>query len=365
MLKLLINSLAKEFYQQHAGFFLVGIYILFGVVEPSQLIGYQKALLLAGISSPVGMAIVFSSWLLYTMKVHFFIEQKLSLAKYFFIKESAALEKNLQLKLWIRLYFILLFPIVVYVFLLIALSLNYHFFISIIGILTVFSVLILGLSWITYQSITFGFLKQEKQSVNFGVKVKKPFFSWPLFHLAKEQPLMLFMCKLLSFVFFKGMMWMFADIGYDVRIILVALLASILCHAVLVFTLLKFETDYLSFSKSLHISVYKRIFNWLLVLAIVFIPEWILLISVAQFELFSIVNGFMFGLTGLFFLLTLLYMVRLNMDNYLKWLLFFFFITMWSILANHYLLFSVVLLGICILYYVLMFYKTDLKGVEE
>jgi len=365
MLRVLINSLAKEFYQQHAGFFLVGIYILFGVVEPSQLIGYQKALLLAGISSPVGMAIVFSSWLLYSLKVHFFIKQKLSLAKYSFIKESAALKKNLQLKLWLELYFILLLPIVVYVFLLIALSLSYRFFISIIGILTVFSILILGLSWLTYQSVTLGFLKQEKQSVNVGVNIRKPFFSWPLFHLFKEQPLMLFMCKLLSFVFFKGMMWMFADIGDDVRVILVALLASILCHAVLVFTILKFETDYLSFSKSLQISIYKRIFNWLLVFVIVLIPEWIFLFSVAQFELLPITNGFIFALSGLFFLLNLLHMVRLNMDNYLKWLLFFFFIAMWSILAHHYFLFSGLLLGSCMLYYVFMFNKADLKGIGE
>ena len=77
MLRLLIKSLAKEFYQQHAGFFLVGIYLLFGIVEPAQLIGYQKALLLEGISSPIGLAIVSFSWLLYALKVYFFINQNL------------------------------------------------------------------------------------------------------------------------------------------------------------------------------------------------------------------------------------------------------------------------------------------------
>lgn len=116
MLRLLINSLAKEFYQQHAGFFLMGFYVLFGVVEPSQLIGYQKTLLLAGISSPIGMAIVFVSWMLYGFKVHFFIKQKLALAQYNFINEVGTLEKNRQLKLWLALYSVILLPILIYVF---------------------------------------------------------------------------------------------------------------------------------------------------------------------------------------------------------------------------------------------------------
>lgn len=365
MFNLLINCLAKEFYQQHAGFFLVGIYILFGVVEPSQLIGYQKALLSAGISSPYGMAIVFVSWVLYTIKVHFFIKQKLALAQYNFIKEIGVLQKNAQLKLWLMLYSVILLPIIIYVLLLIGLSAHYHFFISIVSILIVFLALISGLVWDTYQSVTFSFLKQQRKQITFEIKIKKPFVGWPLFYLFKEQPLMLLMCKVLSFVFFKSVLWMFADVGNDIRTLLIALLAAVLCHAILVFTLLKFETEHLNFSKSLPISIYRRLWNWVLVFGIILIPEWIFLISASDYDLYSIANGFLFGLAGLFFLLTVLYLVRLNMDSYLKWLLLFFFIAMWSILAQYYLLFSLILLVSCKIYYLMMFNKADLKAGEE
>ena len=364
MLRLLINSLVKEFYQQHAGFFLVGIYILFGVVEPSQLIGYQKALLLAGISSPYGVMIVFVSWLLYTVKVHFFIKQRLALAKYSFIKEIGGLEKNVQLKLWLKLYFVILLPVLIYVLLLIGLGFQHHFFKSVIGIMVVFSALTSSLVWFTYQSVTFSFLNQKKKQLSVGIKIKRPFFSWPLFYLFNEQPIMLFMCKVLSLVFFKSMLWMFADVGNDIRILLIALLASVLCHAVLNFTLLKFETEYLNFGKSLPISIWKRLRNWILVFGIILVPEWILLITSSHYDLYSIGIGFLFGLAGLFFLLTILYIVKLNMDNYLKWLLFFFFIVMWAILANYYLSFSLILLASCKIYYLRMFNKTDLK-VED
>lgn len=364
MLQLLIKSLAKEFYQQHAGFFLVGIYLLFGIVEPAQLIGYQKALLLEGISSPIGLAIVSFSWFLYALKVYFFINQKLALIQYQFINETGKLTRNTQLKLWLSIYAILLLPVIIYAFALVALSVNYHFFYSLLCLSIVSFTLLFGLSFLSYQKVTTGFLTQERAQVRTGVTLNRPYFSWPLIHLVEEQPVMLLMCKLSSLVLFKAMLWMFADVGNDTRVLLVAILASVLCHAVLIFTLLKFEVTYLNFSKSLPISIYHRLGRWLLIFVIVLIPEWIFLILSSQYNLHSITHGFLFGLTGLFFLLTALYMVKLNMDNYLKWLLFYFFISMWAILGHHYFLFSVVVLGCCALYYLTRFHRIDLQAVE-
>jgi hypothetical protein len=365
MLKLLIKSLAKEFYQQHAGFFLMGFYILFGVVEPSQLINYHEALLLAGLSSPVGLAIVFVSWVLYCLKVYYFIKQKLALAEYNFINELGSLDKKPQLKLWLALYCVILLPIIIYIFALIGISIYNSLFLSLILILAVFASLAIGLSFLSYRSVTFSFLKKESYKINPYTQVKKPFFTWPLFYLLNEQPLMLLMCKALSLFFFRCMLWMFADVGHDTRVLLVALLASILCHAVLVFTLLKFEIAYLSFSKSLPISTYKRLLGWFLTFSIILLPEWTFFIISSEHDVYAIVNGFLFGLAGLLFLLTVLYFVKLNMDIYLRWLLFFFFVSMWSIVAHYYLLFSLVLLGSSALYYSMNFDRIDLKAEEE
>lgn len=158
---------------------------------------------------------------------------------------------------------------------------------------------------------------------------------------------------------------MFADAGSDTRALLVALLASVLCHSVLVFTLLKFEVTYLNFSKSLPISTFKRLLSWLLTFTIILFPEWIILMISSEYNFYSISNGFLFSVSGLLFLLTLLYIVKLNMDIYLRWLLIFFFISMWSILAHYYLIFSLVLLGGCALYNVINFDKTDLKAADS
>ncbi|KIA88915.1 hypothetical protein OC25_25835 [Pedobacter kyungheensis] len=365
MLKLLVNTLAKSFYQQHAGFFLVGIYILFGVVEPSQLMGYQKALLLSGITSPVGMAIVFTSWFLYSLKVLFFVRQKLAEAQYSYVRETAALHVNMQLKLWLKLFLVMLLPIGVYVVLLIVLSFKYHLFWSALSIVFVFTLLCVILSWLTFRSVTFGFLKRERRSLSTGIQVKRPYFSWPIFHLLNEQPLMLLMCKGLSFIFFKGMLWMFADADTDERVVLVGLLASVLCHAVLIYSLLKFEISYLNFVKSMPVPVFKRVFNWLLIFAIILIPEWIFAMMASHSMLYTFFTAFLFGLASLHLMLTILNIVKLDMDRYLKYLLFFFFIAMWAILVHYGLLFSVLLLVSCSFYYLQFFNKTDLKAITE
>lgn len=364
MLRLLVNSLAKEFYQQHAGLFLTGFYLLFGIVEPSQLIGYHKALLLSGVSSPIGLVVVSVSWILYTVKVHYFLKQKLSLAQYNFVNELGTLERNSQLRLWMALYCVLLIPIIIYVIALTGISIYNELYLSLICILTIFAAFTTTISFLSYRSVTFGFLKEERHQINPIIKVRRPFFSWPLFYLIKEQPLMLLMCKALSLVFFKCMLWMFADVGHDTRVLLVALLASILCHATLVLTLLKFETTNLNFSKSLPISTYRRLLGWLLTLAIILIPEWIFLILSSEYDVYAIANGLVFGMAASLFLVAFLYFIRLNMSGYLRGLLFFFFIAMWSILAHYYLLFSLFLLGGCALYYLLNYNRIDLK-VEE
>jgi len=364
MLKLLINSLAKDFYQRHAGFFLFGIYFLFGIPEPSQLIEYNKALLLAGISSPVGMAVVFISWVLYAAKAHLFINQKLRLHQYNFTKEIGSREKGVQLKLWLSFNSVILLPILIYVILLIILGLKFQFYSSVTSIIVVFLALFFVLAWLRFHSMTFDFLKQENKLFNIQFKIKRPFFSWPIHYLFNEQLLMLLLCKIISLFLFKGILWMFADVGDDIRVLLTALLASVICHSGLVINLLRFETEQLNFGRSLPIRISKRLRNWLLVFSIILLPEWVLFTVTAHYNLYSIANGLLFGLTGLFFLLTLLYLVKLNLDSYIKSLLFFFFITLYIILGHYYILYSLLMITFSLLFYVRIVNKIDFREIK-
>ncbi|HUH19623.1 hypothetical protein [Albibacterium sp.] len=364
MLKLLINSLSKEFYKQHAGLFLIGFYILFGMVDSSQPIVYQQSLLLISLSSPLGMVLVFISWFLYGGKAHFFISQRLKLHQYNFIKETGSLKRNTQLKLWLKLYSVILLPIFIYVILLIIIGLKFKYYNSVISIIVVFLTLFLGLAWLRFHSITFGFLKQESRWLNISLKIKKPFFSWPIFYLFTEQLLMLFVCKIISAILFKGVLWMFADVGNDIKVLLTALLASVICHSILVVNLLKFETEQLSFCRSLPIKTSNKIWNWLLIFTIILIPEWVFFTIAANYNLYIIASGYSFGLSALLFFITILFMMKLNTSSYLKFLLFFFFIVLYIILGNYYIQLTVLMISYSLLFYIFWFNKIDLREVK-
>lgn len=365
MLRLFINTLVRSFFQQHAGLFLVGMYVLYGVVEPSQLIGYQKALLLIGVTSPMGMVIVFGAWVLYSLKVLFFVRQKFAESQYGFLRQTAALNMGTQFMLWLKLFLIILLPIGIYVILLIALSFSYHLWWSIVSIVLMFTTLCFALSWFTLRLITFGFLKQERNSLNFGIRAKRPFFSWPVFHVLNGQPLMLLVCKCLSFIFFRGIIWMFADVENDGRVVLIGLLASVLCHAVLIYSLLTFEISYLNFVKSMPVSVLKRIANWMLIFAVILIPEWLSAGVFLPGKAVTFFSALLFSLASFLLMITILYFVRLNMDRYLKCLLFFFFVAIWAILSHHTLPFCLFLLVGCSSCYLKFFNKTDLKALKD
>lgn len=363
MFKLLINSLAKEFYKQHAGLFLVGFYILFGIVDSSQLVVYHQALLLASISSPLGIALISICWILYYAKVHLFINQKLNLKQYNFTKEISSRKMSFQLKLWLKFYSIVLLPILIYVVLLIIIGLKFHLYSSVICILSIFLTLSILLVWFRFHSLTFGFLKQEKQLIKSIPKIKRPFFIWPIYYLINEQLLMLIVCKILSFILFKGFLWMLADVGNDIKVLLTALLAAIVGHSTLVLSLLKFETDKMNFVRSLPLKVGKRLGNWLLVFTLILIPEWLFFILAADYNLYAIAHGFLFGVSSLLFLVIVLYLIKLNTSAYLKFLLFFFFIALYIILGSYYLLFSLFMLTCSLLFYLFRYNKTDLRHI--
>jgi hypothetical protein len=57
----------RGFYQAHAGMFLFFFLFMVGAVDPGELLNYHKTLMLAFISSPLMLMVVFVVWFLYTI----------------------------------------------------------------------------------------------------------------------------------------------------------------------------------------------------------------------------------------------------------------------------------------------------------
>ncbi|HTM98655.1 MAG TPA: hypothetical protein VL088_07930 [Pedobacter sp.] len=361
MLKLVTKTIGLSFYRQHIGLFLVVFYLFFGAVEGSQLISYHYAILMAICSSPFILLLLFGVWVLYALKSVFFVKQQLKGESYAFMKEASRLPRKQQYHLWLKTYAFLLLPILSYALLIIAIAIMHQLYWSVIAIIFGLVLLHFALVGYTYRFTNFAF-KMSKQWVSIpSVKLNRPFWLWPLFHLLNEQRLMLFACKVLSLLFLKAMLLLFADVGNDIRVYLTVLLTVVLSHAILIFNLIKFDVFYRSFARSLAINRVKTLLNWVILLMLLLIPELGLLIWLTDFDILRLAYELLFCCGAMLFLFVLIYVIKADMERYMKCLLFFFFTTMLSVLAGYYVVYSLTLLICSTFVFLCKYPRMDLR----
>lgn len=361
MLKLLIRTIGITFYQQHIGLFLVIFYLLFGMIQGYDLILFHKALLLSICSSPINLLILFAIWTLYAVKSLLFVKNKLTQEDYSFAKQLTVVPKNEQIILWIKVYSFLLAPILCYAGLVLITSIIHQYFLSLFATVMMLGLIMILLALLTYRFSNLNF-NLSKVWINLpSIKMKKPFWSWPIWYLLNEQKLMLLICKVVSFLFFKAILLVFADIPNDIRIYLTALLAVVLSHAVLVLNLTKFDAFYSSFAKNLPINAIKRLASWIFVFSFLLIPELLLLMIATNITLVQFVYCVLFSIGSMLVLQLMVYFFKANTDRYLQYLLFFFFVSMFAVLGGYYLWFSIGMIIFSSMIFIWNYNKMDLK----
>jgi len=353
MLKLLNKALALTFYQQHAGLFFVVLYLLFGAVESSQIVSYQKALLLGICSSPSFLAIVFGIWLLYGLKCIHFMYKKHAQDNYSFLHVLNTLPKNQQQKLWAYVYALCFAPILIYATLMVLMSVSYGYIFSALATLLFILALILSATVYTYYRTNHQYQISKALISRWNFKLPKPYWLWSLYYFLTDQKTSFIVTKIVSFVFFKAILWVFADVGHDIKVYLTAMFAVMLSHAVLLFNMVKFEASHLSFMASLPIRRSTHIRHQVSTLLILIIPEITLYSWLVSFDLIFVLSALIFSLGSLLFLKALVIFLKADMESYIKWLLFYFFITMLAILGSYDIVLSGISISLALSYLVL------------
>jgi hypothetical protein len=359
MLRLWIRTFGKEFYKQHAGLLLIIFYALFGWMKSGDITGYLHAVLVAICSTPIAIAVWCLFIFLYGIKALVFVLHKLSTPVYSFVQNSCAAKKKDQLTSWMGLYLTLLFPPLFITLSIVVTAIVYHYYMNALIMSIVIILIVWSLIKATFRKINYGF----RPSANFlrlKISLKKPRWTWSFHYVLKKQALMLIICKILSFVFFTGITWMFADSGDDIRIYLIAVLAAIIAHSTLIAAVWNFEKSLLSFQNSLPVNLWKRLFHTLLFLFILFSPELILYISKAPYSILSLTGILLFSMSALLTLKTALDIVGDNMEQYLKFIFIFFLTVIFAILSRQFLPLSLLLIVLSISYHRYRFYKSML-----
>ncbi|RZM23055.1 MAG: hypothetical protein EOO88_27425 [Pedobacter sp.] len=294
-----------------------------------------------------------------------FVNKQLALATYHFIKVTAGAVQKRQYSTWAGLYTVLLCPILLYMGLVMLIALKNGNYLNVAVVLFFATSFVAGPTIYTVKNVSRNLEETKKMKL---VKIpifRKPSWLWPLLYVWKQQTIMFLMCKVLSFLLFKGILWMFADIRSDVRIAQIGLLAAVISHTTIMNMLVKHEANAVAFTKSLPVNRFNSLIKHISVLLVLFSPELLLFIATVQFNPIESLSGIAIALPSLFLVQVMLTHIS-HRSQSLIILLFITFVSMaMLIIAKQVILFNAVQMLVSVVIFYLMFYQTDLKPLRN
>jgi hypothetical protein len=145
---ILQRVLVNHFYKVNAGFFLFWFFVLFGVVNGSQLIGYHYSLIQGMIQSTVFLACVIFIWLLYSFKCINYITKQLGDPKQQFLFVLNILSPAKQFWLMLFVHLMVYLPILAYALIVVTVAAKQHYFVSMTAVIASNVLMIFASAWL-------------------------------------------------------------------------------------------------------------------------------------------------------------------------------------------------------------------------
>lgn len=329
---ILTKIFAAGFYRAHAGILAVGFFVLFGMVEPGQIINYHKTLMLTFVSSPLMMGVVFAAWLIYTLKICHYVAGEIGVVnQHFLFYSSNVFAKEDQFKSWFLVQHIMLLPISVYGVIAAGVGLVHHYYVIPLAIVA-YLLLLAALSAVLYQSIINKLVDGGARGwlLSLNSKWQKPWFSLFIYNVFDKHKVTWLVTKGISYVLITGFFYLFADVARDTRVAGIALLSVVVAHVRLIYEERSFEEKWLSFTRNLPYSREQLFVEFVAVYLVIMFPEAIWLFC--RFNPLIAFELLLAGISIVMLFHCLLYYIGLDMDKYLLWVFFLFVVIFWLIL---------------------------------
>jgi hypothetical protein len=352
---LLLKTVVRKFYERNTGFFLFVFFLMFGVVESTQIVTYHLSLIYGLLHAPVFLAVVCLAWVLYMLKCLAFVNDFFDSPENHFLSQLNLVASNKRLA-WIALVFLFVdLPVLVYVSLIAAIGLNEGRYATIAFIVVFHLVLLGGASMFLLRKLN----SLRPSSWHWPVvRLNRP-LPFPLFYIAalfSRHKIVLFVTKAFSFFAIIGFLNIPLD-HYEYRTALMGLLFGVAGHAVLIFELRKLEEHHLRFLRNLPLSVAQRFLILATVYGIVMFPEFILLL-VNQGNIFHAVGGYLFAVGLLLFSHGRLY-IELNNDKHTQFMLGLFLVSFMLVLFRVYGIETIAVWGMAFYYFNTRYYRFE------
>ena len=344
---ILIKTLVKPFYRQHAGLFVFLFTIMFGVVsviDGAKFTDYHFFLIKGMMMNPVFFLLVLLIWYLYTKKSEQFVVNILMRPDFSFLNTLSLLDgKRLYLMLvWIQ--FLLILPIIIYACIIFAAGFYMHEYIKcLLIILYIVVICLISAGWYLFCIRNPGRQAWTMRKI-FSLKVPEtPYWSLFIRYIGMDKKLLFAGIKIYSCTVLYLMIVNQTRVEYDLRMIIIFFSMGILGHGLLVHQLRDMEETSLTFYRTIPISLMKRFVQYAILYFILLIPEIITIVFLTPryLHIEDAITLILISYSILLFLNSLLFIQFFRMKDYLKIILCIFFIEYFFVLSG-----TIALLGI-------------------
>lgn len=326
--QLLLKVFVKQFYILNAGFLFFGYFFFFGMVEGSRLVAYHKSLLLAVVSSPLLMAVVWLAWLLYNIKCILFSTNTIKAASNTYIYSLRALSTQKQFLLYLLISTLTYMPVLSYSCLVVAMAISKSLWGTALLVIA-YQLLMPALgAFILFISIN----KNDQVSrienilgrISKFFRIRLGYNGFLLGHIMDEKKIAFLMVKIFSILMLSVSFIINGD-HFDEDLFSIFFLLIFVAHAILVYYCADFAETRLQFSRNLPIPWYKIATMYLFTYSIILLPEvaFMLVNNHGNLPISDVIFLYLTAVATLFLCTGYLYGSGLDMENYL----FLIFIT--------------------------------------
>ncbi len=332
---LMIKSLVMSFYKNHAGVLFFTFFLMFGIVESTQIVFYHVSLIYGMMTSGIFLLIVLTIWLLYQVKSLHFLLKTSREDSYHFLHHLAVLPSSQSFFCFFAISFLTFLPVFIYTIAIYAIGIQNKFYES-LAIVFIFQFAL----WLMNAVV----LNYTIRNKHIAARITLPTFTLPYQrtqlgiyagYLFKEEKSAVILSKLFSLTLIY-IIKETLETGDDFRIISITWLFALLSHTYLVSKLKVFEDQSFSWTRSLPISPTQTFMTYAFLYALLMIPE-LLLISGSIGKGFSLLQLFLLPLFSSSFLITIhsyLFKPTRGPDKFVTYLFWLFISCFMLILSN-------------------------------
>lgn len=303
VVSILRKTLVVEYYRLNTGFLFLVLMFAFGILRPEDHIALSAYVF----ASPFLLVLVFVFFALYHLKTVFFVRQRLLWDSHDFLYQLILIP---QWQRWVLLLYVqvmLWLPVVLY-----AGFVGYYgwkFGQQKAVITTFFYILLVPLTGVAAYEYRLSRPNPDTKLSAFSGylnrRFTKPYWSYFILYLFKENPVLLFLTKGFTCFIVLGVCKIYPTDTYDERLLSLGALTIGLVHSVLLLHLYEFEHLQLPLLRNLPLTLRQRATQYFLLFTLLLLPEILFLVRYLPKTvswLYAIQCwGFMMGLLWLIF----------------------------------------------------------------